>query len=438
MVAHRNGKNENPREEMKRVEEKRASISIPLDIPDVKVLATEVTATGDFVITVESTLGRALCHQCGRETTEFHSVDRWITLRHLPILDRKVWIRLRPKRYRCPYCSDKPTTTQRLSWYEPGSSNTKAYGQYLLLRLVNSTLADVSRKEQVGYEAVEGIIDRYISREVNWEEYLSLEGVGLDEIALRKGHRDFVVIVTARSREGRVSVLAVLADRKKETVKQFLRGIPARLKESIETVCTDMYEGFINAVKEELPGATRVADRFHVAKKYREGADNLRKKELRRLKQELPKEAYEEIKGAMWPFRKSAEELKPEEEAVLKRLFAYSPLLQQAYRLREALTAIFEQDLTKEEATAKIKEWKEQGVGSGLSCFDAFLTMVDNWREEITNYFVKRETSGFVEGLNNKIKVLKRRCYGIFNLGHLFQRLFLDLEGYRLFAKTVS
>ncbi len=58
--------------------------------------------------------------------------------------------------------------------------------------------------------------------------------------------------------------------------------------------------------------------------------------------------------------------------------------------------------------------------------------------EEITNYFVKRETSGFVEGLNNKIKVLKRRCYGIFNLGHLFQRVFLDLEGYRLFAKAVS
>ena len=58
--------------------------------------------------------------------------------------------------------------------------------------------------------------------------------------------------------------------------------------------------------------------------------------------------------------------------------------------------------------------------------------------DEITNYFLARETSGFVEGLNNKIKVVKRRCYGIFNIGHLFQRLFLDLEGYHLFAKTAS
>jgi transposase len=54
------------------------------------------------------------------------------------------------------------------------------------------------------------------------------------------------------------------------------------------------------------------------------------------------------------------------------------------------------------------------------------------------NYFLQRHNSGFVEGLNNKIKVLKRRCYGIFNLGHLFQRLFLDLEGYRVFTPTVG
>jgi len=63
------------------------------------------------------------------------------------------------------------------------------------------------------------------------------------------------------------------------------------------------------------------------------------------------------------------------------------------------------------------------------------LTMLENWMDEITNYFLNRDRSGFVEGINTKIKVLKRRCYGIFNLGHLFQRLVLDLDGYRLFAK---
>lgn len=419
-------------------EEKRATISIPLDIPDVKVLSTEISSTGDFIITVESTLSSTICNKCGRVTTEFHCYDRFITLRHLPILDRKVFIRLRPKRYRCPNCSGKPTTTQQLGFYEPGASTTKAYQQYLLLRLVNSTLEDVSRKEEVGYEAIMGVIDRHISREVNWNQHESIEVLGLDEIALKKGHRDFVVIVTARKGDGRISLLAVLEDRKKETLKRFLQAIPTRLKKRIETVSTDMYDGFINAVKEELPSVTRVADRFHVAKKYRECADNLRKSEIKRLRKELTEEEYEEIKGAMWPFRKRAEGLKEEERELLKRLFEHSPELERAYKLREELTAIFEQDLRKEEAIEKIAQWKERVEGSGLSCFDSFLTMLENWKEEITNYFVKRETSGFVEGINNRVKVLKRRCYGIFNLRHLFQRLFLDLEGYRLFGKTAS
>jgi len=69
-----------------------------------------------------------------------------------------------------------------------------------------------------------------------------------------------------------------------------------------------------------------------------------------------------------------------------------------------------------------------------LRCFDRFLNTLGRWWQEIINYFVNRDSSGFVEGLNNKLRVLKRRCHRLFNLKHLFQRIFLDLEGYRLFA----
>jgi transposase len=62
------------------------------------------------------------------------------------------------------------------------------------------------------------------------------------------------------------------------------------------------------------------------------------------------------------------------------------------------------------------------------------LTTLDNWLAEIINYFVNRLSSGFVEGLNNKVKTIKRRCYGILKVTTLFQRLYLDLEGYRRFA----
>ncbi|MBI4853435.1 MAG: transposase [Acidobacteria bacterium] len=67
---------------------------------------------------------------------------------------------------------------------------------------------------------------------------------------------------------------------------------------------------------------------------------------------------------------------------------------------------------------------------------EIFLTTLDNWIDEITNFFLDRNSSAFVEGLNNKIKVLKRRCYCIFNLSHLFQRIFLDLVGYDFFSSS--
>jgi transposase len=408
-----------------------------LDIPEVKVLKVELNPRGDCTITVESTLEGTKCRKCGREIRDFHGVDEWLTLRHLPLLGRRVYIRLRPKRYRCPSCEGGPTTTQGLSWYEARSPHTKAYEKYLLLQLVHATLEDVSIKEEIGYKALEGIVDRWISREVKWAEVKGVKILGLDEIALKKGHRDFVVIVTARLTTGEVKVLAVLPDRKKQTVRAFLEGMPKRIKRAIRTVCTDLYEGFIQAVQEVLGKAAVVVDRYHVAKLYRAGADQLRKQELKRLKQELPKEEYATLKGALWAFRKNPADLEVPEQDVLKRLFAYSPDLERAYTYREQLTAIFEEDLSKEVATKKLQTWQQQVRTSGLKCYERFLNTLATWLDEITNYFLQRHNSGFVEGLNNKIKVLKRRCYGIFNLPHLFQRIFLDLEGYQLFARPV-
>jgi transposase len=402
------------------------------------VLNVEQNERGECTITIESTTEGTRCRLCGRELKELHGVDEAITLRHLPILGRPVYLRLRPKRYRCPDCEGGPTTTQQLVWYTAKSPHTKAYEKYILLQLVHATIEDISMKEGLGAKAIEGIVERWVRGEVQWGEVKRVKILGLDEIALKKGHRDFVVIVTGKLASGELKVLAVLPDRKKQTVKQFLERMPRRVKRAIRTVCTDMYEGFIQAVKEVLGKAQVVIDRYHVAKLYRAGADRLRTQEMRRLKQELPKADYAQVKGAMWPFRKKAADLEVEEQELLTRLFTYSPTLQQAYEYREQLTGIFDAPLSKEAAIRQLTDWQRRVRASGLSCYDGFLQTLEKWMEEISNYFLARHNSGFVEGLNNKIKVLKRRCYGIFNLSHLFQRLFLDLEGYQRFAHTTG
>ena len=412
------------------------SIQVPLNLPDVRVLSAQRTEHGHWLIRIESTLEGTRCRRCGREIRDLHGLDAVVRLRHLPLFDVPVFVELRPKRYRCPSCAGNPTTTQRCAWYEPRSPNTKAYEQWALRMLINSTVADAARKLGVSEETIEGLLDRWIERSVDWDAWERLGVLGLDEIALKRGHRDFVTLVTVPLEGGGIEIVAVLADRKKETVVAFLRTIPELLRRTIERACTDMYEGFVNALTEEIPGIEIVIDRFHVARAYRDCADTVRKKELKQLKRTLPKAEYAAITGVMWPFRKRPGDLAPEERELLDRVFRYSSKLEAAYHLREDLTDLFDRDYTKAVAKRAIRAWCKRVRQSGLAEFESFLGTIDRWLEEITNYFMGRQTSGFVEGFNNRVKVLKRRCYGIFKVGSLFQRLTLDLHGYQLFGQT--
>ena len=407
---------------------------IPLDIPDVKIENVELTKKGDIIITVVSTVEGTHCHKCGREINKPYGHGKTIKLRHLSILGMNVYIHIRPARYQCTHCAGKPVTTQTLNWYDPRSPHTKVYDNHILLEMVNSTVEDVSIKEGLGYEAVMGVLYRHIDTEVSWDGIDRLDVIGLDEISLKKGHGDFVTIVTSRV-DGKTTILAVLKGRTKETVKNFLFSIPKRLKKTVKEVCSDMYEGYINAAVEVFgKDVNIVVDRFHVAKLYRNDLDGIRKKEIKRLKKDLSEEEFKKMKNVMWILRKDVGELTDEEMEVLKCLFRYSTILELAYKLCNDLTDIFEDDISKSVATCKINDWKKKVKESGLKCFNKFISTLDKYMDKITNYFINRQTSGFVEGLNNKIKVIKRRCYGILNVKHLFQRIYLDLEGYSLYA----
>ena len=203
-------------------------IPVPLDLPDVTVLSVALNAQREMVITVASTVVGTPCQHCGQPLTKRHGGDRWLALRHLPLLGQHTLIRLQPQRYECADCAGK-TTTQILAWYEPKSPHTKAYDDHLLLQLINSTVEDVSRKEDVGYDAVEGALARRIHSQVTWAEFTELGTLGIDEIALTKGHDNFVAIITTQQADGHVALLAALADRKKETVRQFLENHPPAL-----------------------------------------------------------------------------------------------------------------------------------------------------------------------------------------------------------------
>lgn len=409
-------------------------IPVKLDIEDLEIVEIKENKEGHYEIYVESTKKGCSCHVCGKHIDKPHGKDRQKRIRHLPILGKETYLIVKLPRFQCLDCYGKPTTTQQVAWHKRNSPNTVAFEKHILVSLMGNTIENVCQQERIKPGVVMGIVDRHIQTEVDWKSIEKLGQIGLDEISLKKGHKDFVTIVSAYI-DGRVQILAVLKDRLKDTVKDFLKTIPEKLKKTVKSVCCDMYDGFLNAAKEVFGKRTRiVVDRFHVAKLYRKGFDSLRIKEMKRLKEELTEKEYAQLKGAMWVLRKKKKDLDADDKALLKLLFGYSPDLEVAYKLQNDLTKIFDTKTSRSGGKRRIKNWISRVNGTSLTCFDKFISTLQSYMEEIVNYFVDRHSSGFVEGFNNKIKVIKRRCYGILDIGHLFQRIFLDISDREIFA----
>ena len=192
-----------------------AELRIPLDIPNVAILSTEITDDGRLIITVESTLKTTPCGLCGREISCRYGHGQERILRHLPVLNMRTYIKFRPLRGQCCDCETWPTTTQIVDWYQERSPHTNAYDEWLMKQLVNTTVEDVSMRENIGYDAVLGALNRQIDVDVDWSEVDNLGTIGIDEIAMTKGRKNYAAIITCRQKNGQTRVLAVLPDRKK-------------------------------------------------------------------------------------------------------------------------------------------------------------------------------------------------------------------------------
>jgi transposase len=402
-----------------------------LGLSNITIKDASMDDVGDFIIKVKSLDQVIKCKKC-KSITSPHGYNRSIRLRHLPVFGHKTYIEISPARGICNNCDKHPTTTESSDWYNPGSSCTKAYEKHAILSLINSTISDVSTKEDLGYKAIEAIVDRYIESKVNWNDISEIGLLGIDEISLKKGYKDFITLITSRSESG-TRIICLIRGRDKAEIKTFLASIPPSLRKTIIAVCSDMYDGFVNSAKEVFGSDIPViVDRYHVSKLYRKCLVTARKAELKKLKKKLTKEEYKELKPAILLLSRRKEcEFSDNEKAIVEPLFKLSPKLKKAYDFCLKLTSIYNKHSTAEEASNSIDSWTKDVENSKLTCFKTFIKTLKKYQPEICNYFLDRNTSGFVEGFNNKVKVLKRRCYGIFNLKHLFQRIFLDFSGYR-------
>lgn len=379
-----------------------------LSIPNYKVVGVEM-ADDTITLDIESTLDGAECPRCGTYCTDLHE-NHPRTVRDLPISGKACYLRFVRRRFFCSHCRDP--FSESLSFVQERRDYTKRYQAWIFHQVKENNITAVQRLEGLTYDQIESIFLTEARERIPANPFANLKRLGIDEISLRKGKQDFVLILTDLDTG---DVVDVLEKRTQDKLRARLEQLTQQERSQIAEVAIDMWEPYSNVCEELLPNADITVDRFHVAKAVNE--------ELKKLKNHEKKQHPEAkaIKGAHYPLLKNQEDLTDTQQEKLDQVYETCPTLKMAHRLKECLRHIFEYDSTKEKAIQRLQKWSH--IAEREHLFPEFRKTLSSWLDKIANYFHQRTTSGMVEGINNKVKLIKRRAFGFRNFGNFRLRV---------------
>lgn len=299
---------------------------------------------------------------------------------------------------------------ESLSFSRPYSHYTNRFEQQIYECCRETTVAYTAGKFSLCEKTVLNIYekiakDRRIKRSSDHPTTI----IGIDEIALHKGHKDFVLVITDISNK---RIIDILPDRKKETLEEYLKSWSEEQCNLIQGVAIDLWGPYRSVAEEFFPNAIIAADRFHVMQNLNRSLDACRKEEKGSYCSEERKEVW---KHAKYTLLKNYENLSDKQKNILVKVLAISSTIKTYYELKEAFRAIFNESTNKEEATGKLYKWILEVIRVEATGYYSFVKTLLNWEDNILNYFVNWLSSGFVEGVNNKIKLIKRKGFGYTN-----------------------
>ncbi len=259
---------------------------------------------------------------------------------------------------------------------------------------------------------------------------LNLKRLGLDEIALIKGKGNYCAVLIDLDTS---QLIATLSGRTQEVIRKILKEWGSEVLEQIEEVSIDLWQGYKSLVTELMPNAQVVADRFHVMTQINKELDTQRKTEKRHV-EELIKKAnlasekakYElilkELKNSKYPLLNNEENLNEQQLNKLIQVKNVSPILKEMHELKEKIRAIFNKTNDWYTGVFKLGLW----LSRAKKYFPNSNNTIIRWFAEIIAYFDNGTTSGVVEGINNKLKLIKRSAYGFRNFENFRIRCLLN------------
>jgi transposase len=357
---------------------------------------------------------RPVCEGCGEMVTAVHEVVVR-RIRDLPILDARTWLEVPRRRVHCPRCGPK---LERLSWLGRYARVTKRLAESVARLCQVLPVKQVAAFFGLGWDAVKTIDKRYLEETLGPVELSGVSVIAMDEFALHKGHRYATVIVDPTVKR----VLWVGRGRRRVDIRPFFKLLGGRGRNRIKAVAMDMNGAYEAEVRHQCPRADIVFDLFHVVAKYgREVITRVRLDEAERLKHDA--RARKVVKGAHWLLLRNRENIKtPEERVHLDELLAANQALMTVYVLREDLKGLW-RHRTKRPVREAWKSWFRRALQSRIKPLVAFAKRLRKHLPGILAHANWPLHTSLLEGINNKIKVIKRMAYGFHDDDYFFLKI---------------
>jgi len=354
-----------------------------------------------FTFLIKSRRKYAICPNCKVKTKRLKSLSKLRTIKNGTILGKACVLKLRSKRFYCPYC--KKTFTEELSNFKKRQKVTLNHKIEVISSLATQSFRLCAKKYKVSYHTQRRWLKELVDNQVFNFEIEEKEKtpfvLGIDEVSFA-GH-DMITTIGNISKH---RLKGVMVSRRKDELKKILKSISPTVKPLIFEIVIDMCDLYKKAVEEALPNAQIVVDHFHVVSDA-----NKRLDEERLILQDIYRK-----KIPKYILTKNKESLKEKEHQILISIFNNYPSLKMFYLTKERLRDMYKSS-SKDEAEEKLRLI----ISSLTSTDDGELISWGNtlfrWKKEILAYFNSRSTNGFMEGMNNKIKLIKRISFGFKN-----------------------
>lgn len=325
--------------------------------------------------------------------------------RDLPCGNHRIYLDLEVRRVLCRRCGS--VKRERLEDFLDNALHSQRFARYIGERCRNSSIKAVAEEQNLDWHTVKRLEKQYMREQLERSGQPRPKAIGIDEISVRKGH-DYRIVVSDLEKHRPIWFGG--ADRSEASMDEFYRFLGEKKARKIRLAVMDMWKPFRNSTGKNAPQAAILFDKFHILRHLGEALDKVRKQEYARL----TGKDRTFIKGQKYALLSHPQNLKGPARKNLKLLLAANKRLHTAYLLKESFGQLWNYQ---SEAWARkfFENWRAQLKWQRLKPYEKFAEMIERHWDGIAAYCKpdNKVALGFVEGLNNKIRVIQRRAYGL-------------------------